>query len=425
MKPEGGRIDSQKFWQMKKKLFPKSREPPSAMLDTDGVIITANKAIERRALEAYTERLKPNKIKTHLELFEETNNKLCDERLKETKLNKTDPWNMEDLEQALNDLGKNKSRDALQYANELFKKGVAGSDLKLALLKLMNLIKQRQQYPEAMESCNITSIYKHKGSRKDFNNYRGVFRVTVFRSILDRLVYNDNYHVIDENLTDGNVGARKSRNIRDNIFVLGAVTNSVVNGNENPIQIQIQDAVKCFDKLWLEETTNALYEAGLQTDMLNLLYLENRRSKVAIKINGNLTNRVAVSHVELQGSVWGSLKCTTAMDQLNKIILPQDELTYKYKGDNNISIGVLGMVDDNLAISQCGTGSVLKNSVINSFFETQRLCLSEEKSVVLHIGRRKCRQICPKLKVHDSDMKQAQSARYLGDSLRVHGTLHR
>ena len=39
---------------MKKKLFPKSREPPSAMLDSDGVILTTNKAIERRALEAYT-----------------------------------------------------------------------------------------------------------------------------------------------------------------------------------------------------------------------------------------------------------------------------------------------------------------------------------------------------------------------------------
>ena len=117
----------------------------------------------------------------------------------------------------------------------------------------MNLIKERQEYPEALQPCNITSIYKHKGSHKDFENYRGVFRVTVFRSILDRLIYNDNYHIIDEQLTDGNVGARKYRNIRDNIFVLNAVTNSVMNGTQNPIQIQIQAVVKCFDKLWLQE----------------------------------------------------------------------------------------------------------------------------------------------------------------------------
>ena len=108
----------------------------------------------------------------------------------------------------------------------------------------------------------------------------------------------------------------------------------------------------CFDKLWLEETTNALFEAGLQTDMLNLLYLENRKVKVAIKVNGNLTKRVNLTNIEMQGSVWGSLKCTTSMDQLNKIILPQEDLTYSYKGDDNIKIGVLGIVDDNLAIGQ-------------------------------------------------------------------------
>ena len=160
----------------------------------------------------------------------------------------------------------------------------------------------------------------------------------MFRSILDRLIYNDNYHIVDENLTDGNVGARKQRNIRDNIFVLGAVSNSVVNGREDAIQVQVQDAVKCFDKLWLEETTNALYEAGLKSDMLNLLYLENKRANVAIKVNGNLTSRVTLTNVEMQGSVWGSLKCTTTMDQLNKIILPQKQLTYNYKGDENIEI---------------------------------------------------------------------------------------
>ena len=74
--------------------------------------------------------------------------------------------------------------------------------------------------------------------------------------------------------------------------------------------------------------------------MLNLLYLENQRANVAIKVNGNLTIRINVSNVELKGSVWGSLKCTTAINQLNKIFLPQDELTYKYKGDPNINIEV-------------------------------------------------------------------------------------
>ena len=57
--------------------------------------------------------------------------------------------------------------------------------------------------------------------------YRGIFRVTIFRNILDRLIFNDEYNTIEMNLTDSNVGGRKNRNIRDNIFVLNAIINSV------------------------------------------------------------------------------------------------------------------------------------------------------------------------------------------------------
>ena len=96
---------------------------------------------------------------------------------------------------------------------------------------------------------------------------------------------------------------------------------------------------------------------------------------VAVKINNQLTKRICVKDVELQGSVWGSLKCTTLLDTLNKNILPQSNLTYQYKGDPKVEIGVPGMVDDKIAISKCGISSVQKNAVINSFMETKKIAL--------------------------------------------------
>ena len=53
-----------------------------------------------------------------------------------------------------------------------------------------------------------------------------------------------------DQLTDSNVGARKSRNIRDNIFVVNAVMNNAVKNNLKDIDITIYDAEKCFDNLW-------------------------------------------------------------------------------------------------------------------------------------------------------------------------------
>lgn len=188
MKPEGGKINSQKFWKLKKKLNPKVNNGPSAMFDKEGTLLTSSKAIEERALEVYINRLKPNKIEDHLESYEETENKLCELRLKLSKLKVTEPWTMDDLTNAIKDLDNGKARDALGHANELIK--CAGSDFKLAILKFMNHMKREHEFPEALQVCNITSLYKHKGSYKDFNNYCCVFLVTVFQSILDKLIYN-------------------------------------------------------------------------------------------------------------------------------------------------------------------------------------------------------------------------------------------
>ena len=77
---------------------------------------------------------------------------------------------------------KDKSRDPLGFCNELFQPEVAEDVLKLALLKLMNRIKQDQVFSECLELCNVSSIWKRKGPRNDFESYRGIFRITVFRS---------------------------------------------------------------------------------------------------------------------------------------------------------------------------------------------------------------------------------------------------
>ena len=42
------------------------------------------------------------------------------------------------------------------------------------------------------------------------------------------------------------MGARKNRNIRDNIFVLNAINNSVINGKEDPVDVQLFDVEKWY-----------------------------------------------------------------------------------------------------------------------------------------------------------------------------------
>ena len=58
--------------------------------------------------------------------------------------------------------------------NELLKPNYMGKDLKMAILSLMNGIKQTFYFPEFMQLANISSIFKQKGSRFDLEMDYGI-----------------------------------------------------------------------------------------------------------------------------------------------------------------------------------------------------------------------------------------------------------
>ena len=138
---EEGEINSGNLWNLKKQIFPKSREPPTAMIDPlSGNLITSDDKIEEASIEVYKDRLKSRPMNEDLEHIRNAKELLCEKLLKLASLKKTPPWTMLNLDKVLKNLKKNTSRDPYGLANELFMPGVAGDDLKLAILKLMNRI---------------------------------------------------------------------------------------------------------------------------------------------------------------------------------------------------------------------------------------------------------------------------------------------
>ena len=62
----------------------------------------------------------------------------------------------------LKKLKTNKTRDPHGLINEIFKPGVIGLDLKLAILNLFSGIKLEFFLPNFLQFANITTIYKKK-----------------------------------------------------------------------------------------------------------------------------------------------------------------------------------------------------------------------------------------------------------------------
>ena len=109
-----------------------------------------------------------------------------------------------------------------------------------------------------------------------------------------------------------------------------------------------------------------------------------------------------MERIVMQGTVWASLKCTAQQDKLP---------IYTYKDE--VEIPPIGYVDDVLTVAKCGNSSVINNSIANAFTESKKLKYGVDKCKQMHVGKNN--SICPKLKVHEQDMKKSESETYLGD----------
>ena len=225
---------------------------------------------------------------------------------------------MSNLTKALSDLKKNKSRDHAGYINEIFKEEVCGTDLKKSLLVMLNSLKLKKIIPEFMNFSNITTVPK-RGSLSELDNERGIFRVDIVRSILMRLMYNDKYPTIDRNMSDSQMGGRKGKGCRNNIFIVNGIINDVMKSRQmKPVMLQIYDYAQMFDSINLEQAISDVYEAGLNDDNLSLLYKANKEIHMAVNTPNGLTVRQILENIVLQGDTRGSLLASVQVDPIGK-----------------------------------------------------------------------------------------------------------
>ena len=149
-------------------------------------------------------------------------------------------------------------------------------------------------------------------------NDRGLFILSVVRMIKEKLIYNDIKDALDEYMSDSQIGARPKRGIRDHLFVIYSIIHSVKRKEGNPIDIQMIDIRKCFDTLWLEECINNLFEAGIQDDILAMIFEGNSKNEVAVQTPVGITERIPIERIVMQGGVLGAPMCSLSIDKICK-----------------------------------------------------------------------------------------------------------
>ena len=387
------------LWKVKRKIFPKFKPSlPVGKKNIKGQLITNSEELKKLYLDTYKFRLRHRPIKPGLEDYFKRQEELFKIRLEKAKERKTPPWEMKHLELVLKNLKPGKCRDPDGIIREIFKEEVIGEDLKISLLVMMNKIKDTGIIPSFMKVANIVSMYKGKGDYNDLEAERGIFILSILRTILMKMIYMKSYKIIDKSMSDSNIGARKKKNIRNHIFVVNNILHDVLSSkNKEPVDIMVLDFKQMFDSECLFECLNDVFEAGVNDDFFPLLYEANKENFVAVQTPDGLSAREMIPELVMQGDVMSPLVSSLQVDTMGKECLEEKKLLYMYK--NKVPIPPLGLVDDLLTISKCGVDTSSMARFINTKSALKKLQFGTEKCVKMHIGKHHYKNICKEQKL--------------------------
>ena len=227
-----------------------------------------------------------------------------------------------------------------------------------------------------MNYANITTVPK-KGSKIRLENERGIFRVAVVRYILMRLIYNEKYQIIDENMSDCQMGGRKNKGCRNNIFIINGIIHDVMSSvKKNPVLLQVYDYRQMFDAINLEEALCDVYDAGLKDDNLALIYRANKEINMAVNTPAGLSERQKIQNVVLQGDTFGSILASVQVDSIGKEV---EQSGYGYRYMDILPVSLLGLVDDIIGVTDAGYRAQQMNALLNVKTANKRLQFGIDK----------------------------------------------
>ena len=80
--------------------------------------------------------------------------------------------------------------------------------------------------------------------------------------------------------------------MKNHLFIVYGIINSILKEEKSCIDIQIYDIVKAFDALWLEDCMNDMFDSlpsKQRDDKLALVYEANRNNLMAVNTSVGLT----------------------------------------------------------------------------------------------------------------------------------------
>ena len=390
------------FWKLKKS-YVNNSSVLSSVENELGVEVFGTSAIINEYRSEFMSRLAPSIMDEELKRFEEMTlrmSKLC----VETSASVISPnFTDKELDVAISQLKKGKSCPD-NFPPEIFIYG--GKELRKFILRVVNMVKNKQEIPSKWIIFKIVTMYKKKGSLKKLVNQRGIFLTPVISKMFEILIKNRIHEKVAK-VCLWQAGSRNNRSPADQTFLTRSAINHPLYLNK-PLFLTLYDFRQCFDKIWLEDALLSLWKLGVNDDMLKLISAMNERSEGTVKTVAGESESFELGPKVKQGTVLGPILSSASIAECC------DEQGEGGAVIGSLLIRLLAFVDDLLGLNHTVRDVHRSHKGVVFFSRKKGVDLNEEKCVILPINVTD-KDAIPVLCVNGRELDVVAVAKYLGD----------
>ena len=263
-------------------------------------------------------------------------------------------------------------------------------------------------YPTEWKLARVTPIFK-KGSKSGINNYRPISVIPVVSKVLEKFVYDQLYHYLNDNklLSSCQSGFRS---LQSTITALLEATNGwSVNIDHGFLNgVVFIDLKKAFDTIDHEIILRKMSYFGADQETITWFqsYLSNRTQRC--NVSGGLSTPRTITCGVPQGSILGPLLFLMYINDLPNCL--REASLRMFADDTNITLTAKTLTELKLALT-----SELSN--LNCWLRANRLSLNVAKTELMIIGsRQRLNTQCDEvdIRIDDEMIKRVDRTKSLG-----------
>ena len=299
--------------------------------------------------------------------------------------------------------------------------------MKLVYVDLFNRVLNSGNIPEAWTIGIITPIYKNKGDKGDFDNYRGITILSclgkLFTSIINARLnkYANEINLINENQT----GFRKGYSTLDHIFLLKNIIDILVKGCKQKLFCAFVDYKKAFDTVWRSALWHKMLESGICGKLHNIILNMYSNIKSCVNFNGKLSEYFLSVNGVRQGENLSPFLFALFINDIEEFLIKYgcDPIAIPDSDLNTfLKLLIILYADDTVLFANSKQNLQKCLNGLEQYCEKWKLKINTDKTKIVIFSQGKPQIANHNFKIGDKSIEVVKNFKYLGVTFACNGS---